>query len=254
MNWAERLASGEPIAEPVAVVVAHADDETLWAGSALGRFRDCRLIHLTDSAPRDGGDAARLGIATREAYAALRAAELDEALQRLGATPVRIGYAIADKELVDHLPDLVDRLARDCAGAAAIVAHPYEGGHPDHDSAAFAVSRAAARMVDPPALVEFASYHEVGGTRVFGRFWTDPEHPEQVRPLPPDERSRVADALAAHASQADVFGEYRPDAERWRAAPRYDFAASPPPGRALYDGFGWDVTSASWRERAAACR
>ena len=66
MSFARRLAAGEPIDEPVAVVVAHADDETLWCGSALPRLRNCRLIHLTDSAPRDMADANRLGIASRE--------------------------------------------------------------------------------------------------------------------------------------------------------------------------------------------
>ncbi|MGH1570453.1 hypothetical protein ACRAWG_06980 [Methylobacterium sp. P31] len=33
--FAQRLAGGAPISEPVALVVAHADDETLWAGAAL---------------------------------------------------------------------------------------------------------------------------------------------------------------------------------------------------------------------------
>jgi LmbE family N-acetylglucosaminyl deacetylase len=249
-DWAARLADGAPIDERVAVVVAHADDETLWTGSALPRLRDCLLIHLTDGAPRDMTDARRLGIATREDYARLRADELDAAVLALGADPERIGYGVVDQETVEHLPDVADRLAADCRDAAVIVTHPYEGGHPDHDAAALAARLAADRIGRP--LVEFACYHEVDGARVFGRFWPDQDHPERVRPLPASEREIVGRALAAHTSQKAVFGDHLPDAERWRVAPRYDFAAPPPPGRALYDGFGWAMTSAKWRERARA--
>ena len=77
--WAARLASGAPMAERVTLVVAHPDDETLFAGPLLGRLGDGVLIHLTDGAPADMADARRLGFATREEYVATRAAELDAA-------------------------------------------------------------------------------------------------------------------------------------------------------------------------------
>jgi N-acetylglucosamine malate deacetylase 2 len=246
MNWPAKLASGAPVAERVAIVVAHADDETLWTGSLLPRLGDALLIHLTDSAPHDMADARRLGIATRDEYAALREAELRQALVALGATPERLSYGIPDQGAAEHLPALADRLAQDCAGAAAIVTHPYEGGHPDHDAAAHACRTAADRLGLP--LVEFACYHEADGERVFGRFWPGPA--EHSRPLLPDERDRVAAALACHASQRAVFGDWLPYAERWRDAPRYDFTAPPPPGASLYDRFGWAMTSARFRQLA----
>jgi LmbE family N-acetylglucosaminyl deacetylase len=248
--FARLLASGVPVREPVAVVVAHADDETLWAGAALGRMTECRLIHLTDSSPRDGGDARRLGFATREDYAAARAAELDAALVELGATAARLGYGVADQEAVEHLDGLIERLTVDCAGVAAIVTHPYEGGHPDHDAAALAARVVADRLGVP--VVEFACYRLHAGERVWARFEPDPAYPEHSRPLLPDERARIDRALAAHRSQAGVFGDWRPEVERWRAAPRYDFTRPPPGRECLYDGFGWALTSARWRERAAS--
>ena len=248
--WARLIASGVPVREPVAVVVAHADDETLWAGAAIGRMADCRLVHLTDSSPRDLGDARRLGFDTREAYAAARAAELDAALVALGAMPVRIGHGVPDQESIDHLPLIIERLTNDCAGVGAIATHAYEGGHPDHDAAALAVRVAADRLGVP--VVEFASYNRHGGERVWARFEPDPGCPEHSRPLLPDERARIDAALATHRSQAGVFGEWRPEVERWRAAPRYDFSRPPPGEGCLYDGFGWALTSAVWRERAAA--
>lgn len=250
MSVARLLADGGPIDAAIAVVVAHADDETLWAGSALTRLRNCRLIHLTDSAPRDMADARRLGIASRPDYARLRAAELDAALRELGATPERTGYGVPDKETVYHLPDIAERLTADCRGVAAIVTHPYEGGHPDHDSAALAGRIAADRL--GCALVEFACYPEIDGERAFGRFWPDPASPEHIRPLSPFDCGATRRALERHASQRAVIGDYLPDAERWRDAPRYDFTRPPPPGRSLYDRFGWTMMSARWRERARA--
>ena len=239
-DWPARLASGKRIAERVAIVVAHPDDETLFCGSLLARLDDAALIHVTDGAPDDMGDAHRLGFATREAYAGARAAELDVALRSLGYTGERRGYGIRDKDAVHHLDTIVARLRDDLAGAAVVITHPYEGGHPDHDACALAVASAASCPI-----VEFACYCEHDGERQFGRFW--PGSPEHARAIAPVEAARIEAALRAHATQAAVFGDWRPTHERWRAAPGYDFAAPPPPDRALYDGFGWSLTSDGWR-------
>ena len=246
-DWAARLASGLPVAERVAVVVAHPDDETLWTGALLPRLADGLLIHLTDGAPTDMADAHRLGFATREAYAAARAAELDAALIALGYTGERRAYDVCDKDAVHALPAIEARLAADLAGAALVVTHPYEGGHPDHDAAALAVARVTGLLGIP--VVEFACYHQVDGTREFARFW--PGAREHSRALDAPDRARIEAALHAHASQASVFGTWRPTHERWRAAAAYDFTAPPPAEATLYDGFGWTLTSDRWREIAS---
>ena len=229
------------------MVVAHPDDETLWAGALLGRLDDGLLIHITDGAPADGADARRLGFASRDAYAAARATELDTALATLSYHGARNGYGVRDQEAVGALDGLIERLSSDLAGAAVVITHPYEGGHPDHDAAAFAVRRAADRV--GAAVVEFACYHKRDGDRVFGAFW--PGTPEAVRTLLPAEAARIDAALRAHASQSHVFGDWRPDRERWRAAPEYDFAAPPPPDEALYDDYGWAMTTRRWQQIAA---
>lgn len=246
MSFAERLASGERIEEPVGVVVAHPDDETLWLGTALRRLPNATLIHLTDGAPADMRDATRLGFTTREAYARAREAEIASALSAMRVTPRRISYGYVDQSLIDHLPELIERLRSDLAGMSAVITHPYEGGHPDHDAAALAVRRAF-----PGELVEFACYHLRGGQRVFGRFW--PSEGQSKRALSTDEREAISTAIDAHQTQAEVIGAWRPAEERWRVAPAYDFTAALPPGEALYDGFGWALTSEQWRERARAC-
>lgn len=242
-DWPARLAGGERIAERVAIVVAHPDDE-LFCGALLARLDDAVLIHVTDGAPTDMHDALRLGFATREDYAAARAAELEAALDALAFTGERQRYGVRDKEAVFALDHIVARLRLDLAGAAVVITHPYEGGHPDHDTCALAVARAATAPV-----VEFACYHEVDGDRRFGRFL--PGTAEQTRALSSDESERIVRALQAHATQSAVFGRWHPTEERWRTAPRYDFAA-PPSGPALYNRFGWELTAARWCELASA--
>lgn len=248
-RWARRLASGDPIDERVALVIAHPDDETLWAGAALRRLRALTLVLVTDGAPEDMADACRLGFATRSAYAAARAIELAGAVAALDARPRLIRYDVPDQGIADDVGMVADRLAHDCADSAAILTHPYEGGHPDHDAVALAVRIAADRIGVP--VVEFACYACFDGTRVFARFVADPACPAQERPLDAADRARIGRALAAHVTQASVFGDWRPDVERWRTAPRYDFTRPPPGEAVLYDDFGWAMTSGRWRALVA---
>jgi len=251
-EWAARLAGGGRIAEPVAIVVAHADDETLFAGPLLGRADDALLVHVTDSAPRDMTDARRLGFATRADYAAARAAEVDAALVALGARPRRNAHGVPDQDAVLRIAAIADRLVDELAGVAMVATHAYEGGHPDHDAVACAVRLAVGRLDPTPALVEFPSYHLRGDARIWAEFWPDAAHPEHIRPLDAADAARIEAALAAHASQAGVFEGWRPSVERWRAAPDHDFTAPPPPVACLYDRFGWAITSDRWRRHAAA--
>lgn len=249
--FAQRLASGAIITEPVALVVAHSDDETLWAGGALSRLPELTLVHLTDSAPVDMRDARRLGFSNRGDYARARAGELETALEILQARPRRLAFGIPDQQAVEQVCAVATQLAASLGDVAAILTHPYEGGHPDHDAAALAVRLAVDRIAREkgraPARVEFACYHAGAGARRFGAFWPDPACPERARPFGTGEHRLVRSALAAHRTQAAVIGGWCPEAERWRAAPDYDFAAPPPPGTCLYDGFGWAMTSTRWR-------
>lgn len=252
---AARLAADARIDEPVAVVVAHPDDETLGAGSRLRRLRRLTLVHVTDGAPRNLGDARRAGYATAAEYAAQRRDELLAALRTLHATPRRmLACDTPDQQASWHLAKVARRLAEDLAGVHAVVTHAYEHGHPDHDATAFAVHAACALLrragAAAPAIVELAGYHLRDGDAVYGRFWPDPHCIEHVAPLTARQRQRKADALACFATQREVIARF-PLGERFRAAPVYDFTVAAPPGAALYDRIDWGMAADGWREHAA---
>ena len=248
---------GGRFARRTVLVVAHPDDETVSLGGLLPAFADLLLVHATDGAPADMADARRLGFSSREAYRQARATELEAALVALGSTAARWSYGLPDQGVADALTEFSRDLQAEIAGAALVVTHAYEGGHPDHDGCAFAVQAACARLArtgrSAPVRLEFPSYHQAGGGRTAGRFRPDPDLPERVYRLSADRMAAKRAALAAHRTQAEVLAWFtEPEVERLRPAPDYEFTAEPPPGAALYDQWGWSLTSRVWRERAGA--
>jgi N-acetylglucosamine malate deacetylase 2 len=249
------LAAGAAIDEPVAMVVAHQDDEVLGLGSRMDRLRRLRVIHLTDGAPRDMRDARREGFATWQGYAAARRAELLRAMEAIGAGGAEaIAYDAPDQEAIRHWHEIVGRLVCDLRGMAAVVTHPYEYGHPDHDTAALTVWLACERLrregAVPPERFEFASYHVRDGRAVLAEFWPDPASPEIELRLSDEELARKRAARDCFDTQKALGGRFPLTPERVRRAPDYDFAAPAPPGEAVYDRWDIQITSAEWRRLA----
>lgn len=249
----ERLARQEAVTEPVALVVAHPDDEVLGASGVMPLLRNLLVVHLTDGAPRDGADARGHGFPDPAAYAAARRQELAAALAAGGVQPRCEELGSADQEAALDMPGLAGRvrdlLARH--GARWVVTHPYEGGHPDHDAAALVVRLAARGMARPPGVVEMTSYHAGVQGWVIGRFLPGPPGTEEVAvQLLPRDRERKRAMLACFTSQAEVLAPFGTERERFRPAPDYDFTAPPHPGALLYEGFGWSWTGERWRALA----
>jgi len=149
--------------------------------------------------------------------------------------------------LACRLSELLRRVEVD-----VLVTHPYEGGHPDHDTAALVAHLAIHTLCreSAPLLVEMTSYHANDRQCVSGMFLNPDTDQELQLHLSEAERTRKADMFAAYASQRRVLGGFPIDHERFRAAPEYDFTGAPHPGKLWYECMAWPMTGRQWRALA----
>ncbi len=223
------------------VIAAHVDDDGV--GFAMGirdRAATTSVVYLTDSAPRDRkyfNAPAR----SREDYAAQRRREADQAAIKLGLGRDALHFFQAtDMESFRELPRLERELAVIGTRGTfdAIWSPAYDGGHPDHDVAAFLASRLAARLALPR--FEFALYRYHKGIDLF-RFATGDEGIE--RHLTDAEAAFKRELVAIYESQRSMLGEFDLRYERYRHAPTYDFGRRPVDGPTLYESWKWPVTA-----------
>ncbi|HEV8630364.1 MAG TPA: PIG-L family deacetylase [Thermoanaerobaculia bacterium] len=243
----------------VMVLAAHPDDETLGAAGLLSRLRDPWVVCLTDGSPRDQRFVPAGAPVSRSGYAKRRRHELGAALGLAGVGADRVLHLdVPDQAAALAILKLVKRLAILMRGLRPhlLITHGYEGGHPDHDTAALAGRLAAERLEredgSAPALAEMLSYHLHDDRLVADRFlpaatdrWT------VLLRLTPRERRLRHQMLACHATQSATLGSLpeRPW-ERYRPAPLYDFLAAPHAGPLLYERHGFALTGERWRELA----
>lgn len=242
------------------LIVAHADDEIIGAGNWMARRpeqerRRLTIAYVTDSAPRNPEFARAAGFETREEYAGARRREREAALEIAGILPIQcIDFGYTDQEACFHLVEITSRISEllQRLHPATVLTHSYEGGHPDHDAAAFA-ARAALNDLDPhrrPGLVEFASYHARGETLETMKFIPQDGCPETVDALTAAEQERKRAMFDCHRSQAHVLAAFDIDEERFRRAPQYDFSAAPHAGMLHYERLNWGISGEIWREQA----
>src|SRR5207245_8829304 len=108
--------------------------------------------------------------------------------------------------------------------------HPYEGGHPDHDTAALMAHLGAKKLVrgghKSPVIVEMTSYHLSDSRCVTGEFLATngASPPELAVELSLEEQEIKKKMIECYHYQRSVLEEYRLSAERFRLAPEYDLS------------------------------
>jgi len=241
----------------VLVVVAHPDDEAIGAGAVLRGFPDVTIVHVTDGAPLDGDYAVRKGYESRDAYAEARRREVVAALNVIGLPQQRIrSLGLVDGEAAFHLVELCHKVADlfDELQPDVVLTHPYEGGHSDHDSTAFAVHLAAGMLLrqgqKAPVILELTSYHNYNGKRRVFSFL--PFKSSRIRTvyLSPEDRRVKREMFDQFTSQLPVLEKFPLEVERFRQAPRYLFTVPPHEGQLDYERLCRRITGAEWRANA----
>ena len=246
------------------VVAPHPDDETIGAGIWMHRHRDTSLtvLHVTDGSPRDISYAKSLGFESREDYAAARRRELVTALEQGGLHERQLrSFDYVDQESFLHVGEFVERLAAliNELTVDLVFSPAYEGGHPDHDTAAFAVALARRRVVRPFVHKEYRLYHArvetmSDGAMDTGDFLPCPTSAIERLVLSSEEQLRKQRMLSAFKSQQEVIREFPVEDECYRDAPNYDFRRPPHTGMLLYERWRWPITGEVWRQTIAEMR
>ncbi len=239
------------------VIVAHPDDEAIGAGAVLRGIPDATVVHVTDGAPRDEEYAHRKGFPSREAYAQARRDEVVAALWIIGMEPERIrGLGFVDGEAALHLVELTHKVVDLISDLKpdVVLTHPYEGGHSDHDSTAFAVHMACGILrregLFAPVIMELTSYHSHEGKRRLFNFLPFPGAREKTVELDEETKEIKRKMFDAFTSQHALLKTFPLEVEKFRHAPRYLFTVPPHEGTLDYERLCNKITGSQWRAYA----
>lgn len=231
------------------IIAAHYDDETISMGSRFPFLGTIYFVHTTNSSPSNLQDALKNGFDNEDDYQKQRKLEFKNALQISGITDhVCYQSGIPDQEstfnirfLISFLTDKINDIKPDI-----IFTHPYEGGHPDHDTTSFVVNKASknSRYTN---IFEFSSYHSNSGALQCCKF-LDLLSPATEIILSDEEKLLKADMLKEFYTQRDSIQYFELEKEVFRLAPEYNYRIPPHDGLLYYENFNWGITGKEWRK------
>src|SRR5205085_8052842 len=135
-----------------------------------------------------------------------------------------------------------------------VITHPYEGGHPDHDSTALAVHAACGLLLrenlPAPRVMEMTSYHNRNGAMAYAEFLGPNNGEVRTLALSTEERAFKQRLFECYATQRETLRWFPIELERFRPAPCYDFTQPPHPGQLYYEQFHWGIRGKNWRALA----
>jgi N-acetylglucosamine malate deacetylase 2 len=240
-------------AHDVGIIVAHPDDETIGCGAQLPRLEGANVVILTDGAPRSASVAQEHGHLKIDDYAASRSRELCDALALAGVQKRSIvELGLSDQTAALRLAELSRAIycLVEAREIRTMLTHAYEGGHPDHDAAAFAVHTAArlkARRGKPLSIIEMPLYRASRDKRwVMQCFTARRDRSAITVHLNGREKDLKHAMFAAYGTQRHTLSAFGVDRERFRLAPNYDFQSLPNNGRLLYEHYDWGMTGERW--------
>lgn len=238
------------------LLIPHSDDECNLAG-LLQYLEDATVLFLTDSAPRDAQYWSRYG--SRECYRNIRRREAEVALGELGVNVVfaadLLGEpAAADQELYRHLPALLEA-ARELIHTLqpkTVLAPAYEGGHPDHDAAAYLAATLSREIGARHWEVPY--YHRTRSGKLKRQEFLAHVHAANyiTLALSREELARKREIWSRYASQTEVLSAFTVERELYRPAPPYDFSQPPHSGQLNYEAWEWKVRPVELIEAFAA--
>lgn len=236
------------------VIVAHPADEIFGAGGLISKLSDVTVIHLTDGAPLNTQIVYEAGFEGRADYAQARRRECISALAIANVPADRIlEFDVVDHQAPHFLTDLAKRITTLLQQSAPdiVLTHPYEGGHPDHDAAAFATN-AAVRLLKrhgfkPPLLFEMGLHPGRDGEKRVLDFL--PSSGRETTTLMLDEEAQELKRrmYECFATQREALKENPLGPERFRRPPPYDFTLPPQRGKLNYENFDREFTRHEWQ-------
>lgn len=235
------------------LIAAHPDDETIGAGALLRRRPNIKIMHVTDGSPLNAGDALAAGFTTREEYAEARRKETVQALAQAGIREDAItNLQFTDQQLSFQLKEVTERVLAVVRQfqPEVVLTQAYEGGHPDHDSVAFACQMA--RRAASFCLCEFAGYHAGRAGMEIYTFLPRAQQTQYAYRLNAGDRELKIRMIKSFTTQERTLQPFvQPEVETFRMAPKYDFTRPPHEGKLWYENFNWGTDGATWRKMAS---